>query len=107
VIGFSQGAIMSLALAHSNESVASRIVSLSGRFATLTSAIESNTTLHLIHGKSDQVIPYHHCLNTAEQLGRIAADFTADVIPFLGHQINQEAVELLIKRLKNHIPVRH
>ena len=34
------------------------------------------------------------------------ADVTADILPLVGHQINAEIVELLIERLRGHLPRR-
>jgi len=45
-------------------------------------------------------------VNAAERLVRLGADVTADVIPFLGHGTNDEAEDLLIERLKGHVPQR-
>jgi phospholipase/carboxylesterase len=36
----------------------------------------------------------------------IGADVTADVIPQVGHQIDAEIAELLIERLRGHLPRR-
>jgi phospholipase/carboxylesterase len=107
VIGFSQGAIMSLALAESEEAFVSRIFALSGRFARLPSQVEKNTTLHLIHGKGDLVIHYQHCIAAAERLRSVGADFTAEVIPFLGHEVNEEVIQALLQKLSQYLPKRH
>lgn len=104
VVGFSQGAIMALEAAQAQAGLAARIVALSGRYAQLPTHAPEKTTLHLIHGKSDPVIHYGHCVSAAERLVGLGGDVTADVIPFLGHEINEKVMDLVVERLTGHIP---
>jgi phospholipase/carboxylesterase len=111
LIGFSQGAIMALASTQADPArhgspLAGRVVSIAGRFATPPEHAPAQTTLHFIHGKSDAVIPYAHTVTAAERLIRLGGDVTADVIPFLGHAVDQSVLDLVIERLKGHIPKR-
>ncbi|NNM64677.1 MAG: esterase [Burkholderiales bacterium] len=104
LIGFSQGAIMALESTRDRTPVAGRVVSIAGRFAQLPRAPAAGTTLHFLHGKSDAVMPYGLTVAAAEHLVALGGDVTADVLPFLGHGINVELVELLIERLRGYIP---
>lgn len=104
IVGFSQGAIMALEAAQAQAGLAARIVALSGRYAQLPTHAPEKTTLHLIHGKSDPVIHYGHCVSAAERLVGLGGDVTADVIPFLGHEINEKVMALVVERLTGHIP---
>ncbi len=104
LFGFSQGGVMALEAAKQTPIVASRIFAHSSRFAVLPDAMPADVTLHLIHGKTDEVITYNHCVNAGERLQTLGADFTADVIPFLAHSINAESLGLVSKYLQNHIP---
>lgn len=106
LVGFSQGAIMALEATQLDETLAGRVVAFSGRFASPPERAPAATTLHFIHGKSDAVIAYAHTVSAAERLIRLGADVTADVIPFLGHAISDDAADLLIERLTTHIPKR-
>lgn len=106
LIGFSQGAIMALAAAHAGSLVAARVVAIAGRFASLPRQPAENLTLHLIHGKADPVIAYGHAVSAAEHLIALGADLTADVLPFVGHEINEEIVALIVRRLKTYVPRR-
>jgi phospholipase/carboxylesterase len=106
LIGFSQGAIMALAATQLDAHLAGRVVSIAGRFAQSPGRAPAQTTLHFIHGKRDPVIPYAHTVNAAETLIRLGGDVTADVIPFLGHGVDDEVADLLVERLKSHIPKR-
>ena len=107
LIGFSQGAIMSLEAAQAEAALAGRVIALSGRYAELPAHAPEHTTLHFVHGKLDPVMHYGHCVSAAERLVRLGGDVTADVIPFLGHEINDAVMDLVLERLTGHIPKRH
>jgi phospholipase/carboxylesterase len=106
LIGFSQGGIMALESTRDQPAVAGRVVSIAGRFARLPAEPNPGTTLHMFHGKLDPVIPYGFTVEAAQHLVDIGADVTADVIPHVGHQINDDIAELLIERLRGHLPKR-
>lgn len=109
LIGFSQGAIMALeAVSHAGEvALAGRVVALSGRFARLPQAAWPATTLFMIHGKTDPVVHYGYTVEAAQYLVALGADVVADVIPGLGHGIDGEVMDLLVQRLRTHVPKRH
>jgi len=106
LIGFSQGGIMALESTRDRPAIAGRIVSIAGRFAKLPESPNPHATLHMFHGKLDPVIPYGYTVEAAQYLVAIGADITADVIPHLGHQINDDVADLLIERLRGHLPKR-
>jgi phospholipase/carboxylesterase len=106
LIGFSQGAIMALESVRVGSSRVGRVAAIAGRFATLPHAVPEHTTLHLLHGKQDQVIPYRHTVEAAHHLVALGADITADVIPFARHEVSDEIAQLLLERLQGHIPQR-
>lgn len=106
LIGFSQGGVMALESTRDQPAVAGRVVSIAGRFATLPTAPNPGTTLHLFHGKLDPEIPYAFTVAAAKHLVALGADLTADVIPFVGHQINDDIAALMIERLRGHLPKR-
>lgn len=106
LIGFSQGAIMSLESVRLGNHLAGRVVALAGRFALLPECAPEHSTLHLIHGKNDTVIPYLHTVAAAERLIGLGGDVTADVLPFTGHEISPLMTDRMIERLKSHVPHR-
>jgi phospholipase/carboxylesterase len=106
LVGFSQGAIMALEATRASPTPAGRVVAIAGRFATLPAHAATHTTLHLIHGKSDPVIPYRHTIEAAEHLIGLGGDVTADVLPFVGHEVNADIVDVMLERLQGHIPKR-
>lgn len=107
LVGFSQGGIMSLeASLLPDEPLAGRVVSLAGRFANLPSQAPAETTLHFIHGRRDPVIAYEHTVKAAEHLVALGGDLTADIVPGLGHMVDEQVADLLVERLKSHVPKR-
>ena len=106
LVGFSQGAVMALESTKLAVPLASRVVAISGRFATLPDAAPADVAVHMLHGKADAVIPYSHTINAAHRLRDLGCDVTAEVLPFIGHEIHPELVELVVTKLTTHIPQR-
>lgn len=106
LVGFSQGGIMALESTRESAMLATRVIAIAGRFATPPDRARTDITIHLIHGKADTVIPFAHTIADAERLLGMGGDVTADVLPMVGHEINDEIAFLLIERLTRHIPRR-
>lgn len=107
LVGFSQGAIMALEAVLRPQPVAARVIAIGGRFARLPEQpLHEGSTIHLLHGKTDPVMPYSHAIHAALRLKELGADFTADVLPFVGHEVSPEMVELAVDKLQHHIPAR-
>ena len=86
---------------------AARVIALAGRFAVLPEQpLHENCTVHLLHGKTDAVMPYRHAIEGAMRLRTLGADFTADVLPLVGHELHQELMALAVEKLQQHIPAR-
>lgn len=100
LIGFSQGAIMSLSSTQMvEEIIATKIVSLSGRFATLPRKTINHTQVHFIHGDQDDIIDHRISRLAHEALLARGVTTTYDLIPNLGHSVNQNAMMFLLQRL--------
>jgi phospholipase/carboxylesterase len=106
LIGFSQGAVMALAATRLEPACAGRVVAIAGRFTELPERAAAATTLHLFHGKQDEVIPYRHTIEAVQHLLDIGGDATADVLPFVGHTLVDDFVDLTIERLTGYVPKR-
>lgn len=104
LVGFSQGAIMALEASKQAELLAARVVAMAGRYAVLPAQLHAHCTVHLIHGKHDEVMPYGLTVMAAKHLVAIGADVTADVLPFVRHEISPEVCDLVLERLQGHIP---
>lgn len=104
--GFSQGAIMALEFSALHDGAVGRVLAFSGRYARLPEQAPRLTTLHLLHGEADRVIPVSHAYAAQERLRGIEGDVTLDVVPSAGHEINEELARLAILRLQTCIPLR-
>lgn len=99
LVGFSQGAIMSLESARMGQQLAGRIVSIAGRFSQLPAQAPQGTTIHFLHGRSDAVVLASYAAAAAERLKQLGTPVTLDLAPFAGHEITQEMAQALVDRL--------
>ncbi len=106
LIGFSQGATMALEATRVEAACAGRVVAIAGRFAELPERAAAATTLHLFHGKHDEAVPYRHTVEAVQHVLGLGGDATADVLPFVGHELVDDFVELTIERLTGYVPKR-
>ena len=106
LVGFSQGAIISLESAKRSPPGAGRIVAIGGRFAALSAGGLQDTTVHFLHGKEDAVIPYRNTVLAAHHLRDLGCDITAEVLSFIGHEIHANFIDLVVTKLATHIPNR-
>jgi phospholipase/carboxylesterase len=106
LVGFSQGGIMSLAASLQEANLCGRVLGFSSRFVDLPLQVPEAVTYHLFHGKSDKVIHYGFAVSAAERLVAIDGDVTADVLPYIGHEIHPNMIDLAIERLTTHLPKR-
>lgn len=104
--GFSQGAILSLALATRHDGIAGRVLAFGGRFVELPAAAPRHTTLHLFHGGADSVIPAQGSRDALEHLAALNGDATLDIADSIGHELHPVLVQRALFRLRNHIPAR-
>lgn len=93
--GFSQGAIVSLESTQVGEPLATRVVAMSGRFATPPRQAPAGVVWRFIHGDQDPVIPAAFSTQAVQQLQAQGADARADLLPALGHGIDPRALALL------------
>ena len=104
--GFSQGAIMALEYAIAHDGAVGRVLAFSGRFATLPEQAPEFTTLHLLHGKEDRIVPVDHAYAAYERLSQRQGDATLDVASSVGHKIHVALVDRAVYRLQTCIPLR-
>jgi len=63
-------------------------------------------TLHLLHGKYDQVIPAEHAYAAHERISNLKGDATLDVASSVGHEIHVALADRAVFRLQTCIPLR-
>ena len=107
LIGFAQGSTMILEAVAAQDALAGRVVAFSGRYATLPAKADLRTTIHLIHGDDDVVIPLTHAVEAQEHLTAIGGDVTLDIVDDLPHAIDDRAMNLALERLQFTIPRRY
>ena len=106
LVGFSQGAILALELAQLHDGLAGRVLSFSGRYATLPGVPLAHTTLHFFHGATDTVIPAAQSRLAMERLAALQGDATIDIASGVGHALPPVLVQCAVQRLQTHIPHR-
>jgi phospholipase/carboxylesterase len=100
LVGFSQGAILSLEATQAQPSVAAaRVIALAGRFAQPVRRAPRGLRFHLIHGEQDGVVPARSSIDAERELQALGADVTLDLLPGLGHGIDARALKLAIQYL--------
>ena len=104
--GFSQGAILSLALATQHDGIAGRVLAFGGRFVVPPAAAPRHTTLHLFHGADDRVIPAGGSRAALALLGGLQGDVTLDIAAGVGHEMHAALIDCCLHRLTHHIPLR-
>ena len=104
--GFSQGAILSLALALQHDGLAGRVLAFSGCFTAPPAAAPQHTTLHFFHGADDAVIPADGSRQALAWLAERGGDATIDIAQAVGHELHPALVQCALQRLQSHIPAR-
>ena len=77
LVGFSQGAIMSLAVAQAHDGMAGRVLAFAGRYSPLPEAALRHTTLHFFHGGADAVFPVQHAKDAMQRLSPLGGPVRA------------------------------
>jgi phospholipase/carboxylesterase len=106
LIGFGQGAIMALESSKSATPPCARVIAISGRYAQLPESVAEELTFHFLHGKEDAVIPYSHTVEAAHHLRDLGADLTAEVVPFIAHELHPDLIDIVLTQLTTHVPKR-
>lgn len=106
LVGFSQGAFMSLQSTQQAVFLAGRVVALAGRFTQVPALPAHPVVIHLLHGEQDTVVPQQHSVAAAEQLQALGGDVTLDLFAGLAHGINDEMAQAIIQRLTSYVPKR-
>jgi len=106
LVGFSQGATMALEFSSVHDGGVGRVLAFSGRFATLPDKAPELTTLHLLHGENDRIVPVAHAYAAYNRLAALGGDATLDVASSVAHEMHPALVARAIQRLQTCIPLR-
>jgi phospholipase/carboxylesterase len=104
--GFSQGAILALALAMAHDGIAGRVLAFGGCLTAEPAAAPRLTTLHLLHGSADEVIPAEGSRQALAWMAALDGDATLDVAEGVGHELHPVLITRLLWRLTHHVPLR-
>jgi len=104
--GFSQGAIMALEAVVAHDGLAGRVLAFSGRYASVPQWAPQYTTIHLLHGASDSVMPVALAEQAQARLNELHGDSTIDVATRVGHELHPALIERAIVRLQTCVPLR-
>ncbi|WP_251865280.1 esterase [Achromobacter sp. Marseille-Q4962] len=104
--GFSQGAIMALEMVQAHDGLAGRVIAFSGRYARLPRMAPQYTTLHLLHGAADPVMPVAGIQAAQARLDELHGDSTIDVATQVGHELHPALIQRAIVRLQTCVPLR-
>lgn len=99
LVGFSQGSIMSLESTQTEEPLAGKIIAMAGRFAQPVRVIPKGVKVHLIHGKQDGVVATQWSIQAHQQIETLGGQVTLDLLPGLGHGIDERALALAVRYL--------
>jgi phospholipase/carboxylesterase len=102
--GFSQGAVMALEAVQAEPRLAGRVLAFSGRHATAPTHVPADTSVHLLHGLADTVMPPAAAIDSAQTLLELGADVTADVLPGIAHELHPLLIEKAIDQLRTFVP---
>jgi len=104
--GFSQGAVLALALVMQHDGIAGRVLAFGGCLMQVPEAAPRQTTLHLFHGADDEVIPAEGSRQALQALAEVQGDATLDIAQGVGHVLHPALINCALQRLQTHIPAR-
>lgn len=104
--GFGQGATLALEAVHAQFDLAGRVLAFSGCHARLPDMAPPATTLHLLHGEEDPVVPVEFMRETHEHLAELRGDATLDVASKVGHELHDALIRQAVYRLQTCVPLR-
>ncbi len=104
--GFSQGATVALALGEEHDGLVGRVLAFSGRYASQPDKAPALTTLHLLHGQQDPVVPARFAQQAYAGLMALGADATCDIASTVGHELHPALVDQAVHRLQTCVPLR-
>ena len=104
--GFSQGAVLALALVLQHDGIAGRVLAFGGCLTRVPEAAPQLSTVHLFHGADDEVIPAEGSRQALGHLAELQGDATLDIAQGVGHALHPALITCALQRLQTHIPAR-
>ena len=107
LVGFSQGAMMSLQVAPRRSPAMAAVVAISGRLIhpeRLTTETKSKPPILIMHGDQDQVVDFAEMGLAADALTAAGFDTFGHVMQGSGHGIAQDGLSTALAFLRHHLP---
>lgn len=104
--GFAEGAMLVLEACSAQPGLAGRALAFSGRYARLPLQAPPVTTLHLLHGAADCVIPADRAREAHAHLAELRGDATLDIASTVGHELHEALIRQALHRLQTCVPLR-
>jgi phospholipase/carboxylesterase len=95
IVGFSQGAMMALHVGLRRKHPSAGIIGISGMLVdpeSMQAEITNRSPVLLIHGTSDDVVPFRSLELAADALSAAAVPVTTHVVRGLGHSVDQDGL---------------
>ena len=107
LVGFSQGAMMSLELAPRRAVAPAAVVAISGRLIQpqrLATEATAKPPILIMHGDQDQVVDFDEMALAANALAAAGFDVFGHVMKGMGHGISQDGLASMLGFLKQFLP---
>ena len=105
--GFGAGASLALAFSDAHDGLVGRVLAFGGSHPVWPDKAPLLTTLHLLHGQDDNVVPVARAREGFERLMALGADATFDMAASLGHELHPALMDQAITRLQTCVPLRY
>lgn len=106
LLGFGAGASLALALSAAHDGLAGRVLAFGGTHADWPAGAPQLTTLHLLHGERDLLVPVRRAREAYALLTSLNADATLDVASSVGHELHPALMAQALTRLQTCVPLR-
>jgi|TARA_R100001143_G_scaffold63377_1_gene70008 phospholipase/carboxylesterase len=104
--GFGQGATIALEASLAQPDLAGRVLAFSGCYARMPTEAPPATTLHLLHGENDPIVPSSVMQSVHNQLAGLGGDSTLDIASSVGHELHEALLKQAVYRLQTCVPLR-
>ena len=104
--GFGAGASLALALSAMHDGLTGRVLAFGGTHADWPAGAPQLTTLHLLHGQRDLLVPARQVREVYALLTSLNADVTLDVASSVGHELHPALMARAVTRLQTCVPLR-
>jgi len=100
LIGFSQGAIMSLEATQLSDPIAICVVAIAGRFAKLPEQVPVVPKIVFLHGEQDAVVSPIHSVQASQRTNHLGGSASLQLFSGLGHGIDGRVLHAVGEALK-------